>query len=157
MADLRNELLDGILARLAGRSVSDGTAAAAAAATPTPSPQVSEKERAQAITAIIAESYAMPNVPEHVRRRCAKRRIESEYGIEHAAKYLRGRKRSRVPAEQTPAESAPPESAPAASTVPEPTPEPTPAAAAAPIATQPPAEPVLALDSELQRLLRPPQ
>lgn len=150
MAGLENEIFDKLLARLAGRSE---VPAAAAAVPPTPAP-VSEKERAQAVTAIISEAYAMPGVPEHVRRRCAKRRIEAEYGAECAAKYLRGRKRNKVPAGQIPTEAteAPPEAEPAkapevAAAVPAKAPE----AISEP--AKPPTEPVLALDSEMRKRL----
>lgn len=145
MADLERDIIDALLRRRLG---GDQPAPVASGSQPstTSSPEVSERDRVQAITGIIAEAYAMPNVPEHVKRRCAKRRIEAEYGVEHATKFLRGRKRTKVPT--TEATPPPPAVEPS---VPVPTPtEPTPAAAA----PTPAATPTLALNDELQKILK---
>ncbi len=143
-------ILDAILSRLAGGA----GAAPAAPSTPAAAPVVSEKERAEAINDIIAKAYAMPGVPEHVRRRCAKHQLVAEYGQECATKYLRGRKR-KVPGggepagEAPPATETPPAAAPPATKAPEATS--TPAAVPAPAKTAEPT--VLALDSELKKIL----
>lgn len=153
MMDSDNALAELLLQRITGKlmQTASGGQRPSAAATPAEPPKMSEAEKAAKVTSIISEAYAMPNVPEHVRRRCAKRRIEAEYGAECASKYLRGRKRTRVPAESADTTTA-------SVAAPVATPAPTPAAAA-PTPVEPPApEPVaepprLPLEAQLRELL----
>lgn len=155
MMDSDNALAELLLQRITGKlmQTASGGQRPSAAATPAEPPKMSEAEKAAKVTSIISEAYAMPNVPEHVRRRCAKRRIEAEYGAECASKYLRGRKRTRVPAESADTTTA-------SVAAPVATPAPTPAAAAAaPTPVEPPAPelatepPRLPLEAQLRELL----
>ena len=155
--DSDNALAELLLQRITGKlmQTASGGQRPSAAATPAEPPKMSEAEKAAKVTSIISEAYAMPNVPEHVRRRCAKRRIEAEYGAECASKYLRGRKRTRVPAES--ADSQLPAATTASVAAPAGTPASTPAAASTPV--DPPAPelavepPRLPLEAQLRELL----
>lgn len=144
MATPEDAILQGIMQKIAGRlNMPNG----ASEPEPVPvTPTLSETDKVKAITSIISESYAMPNVPEPVRRRCAKRRIEAEFGKESATKFLRGRKRGKVPAPAAETEQAPPLST--EPPAPTPTEPPPPAAEAVSVDT-----PVLKLNSEISKIL----
>lgn len=63
--------------------------------------------KAQEISAIIAQAYSMPGVPERTRKRCARYAIEEKFGEEEAKKYLRGNKKKVAVPQATPVEPTP--------------------------------------------------
>lgn len=93
MGDPAQKILDAIMMQVAGKLVPSATPPAQSepvAATP------SAAEKAKAITALINETYAPAHVPEAIRRKCAKRLIETTYDKATARQYIPKRRRTKT-------------------------------------------------------------
>lgn len=155
---MNDEIFNALLGRLGERLVqqypgSTPPSASEPAPTPATSPAAPEPaaptRRAEAIAAIISQSYSMPGVPDSVKKRCAKHRIEEEYGVEEARKYLRtNKKKVAVP---VPAQPETPAAAPT----------PTSSVNAIPLFSPPSAakteSPVITINEEMRKLMMPAQ
>lgn len=93
MGDPAQKILDAIMMQVAGKLVPSATPPVQSepvAATP------SAAEKAKAITALINETYAPAHVPEAIRRKCAKRLIETTYDKATARQYIPKRRRTKT-------------------------------------------------------------
>lgn len=151
-----DDVLNALLGRLGETLVRQNPPAPVPEPTPTPvaEPEQPKQRRAEAIARIIAESYAMPGVPEGVRKRCAKHRIEEEFGADEARKYLRSHNKKVA----VPSETSTPSVAPAASTPAPAASSPT-ATTTIPLFSPPAATPTatLVIANELSKMLTPAQ
>lgn len=94
MGDPAQKILDAIMMQVAGKLVPSATPPPAQSEPVAATPSAAEK--AKAITALINETYAPAHVPEAIRRKCAKRLIETTYDKATARQYIPKRRRTKT-------------------------------------------------------------